>query len=118
MKSNKVLHFIVQFTICIILNYIFYYFFFFSCNLQNVCGTPYKVYFCDKAKPTQKPIFERINRDFRHWFPKGIDLDVYSQEYYDKIVNIINERPRQCLGWNSAKNYFVNFIKKYVNIKI
>ncbi|QCO23819.1 transposase of IS30 family protein [Spiroplasma melliferum] len=81
-------------------------------QIETYIGT--KVYFCDKGKPTQKPIVERINRDLRHWFPKGIDLDVYSQEYYDEIVNIINERPRQCLGWNSAKKLFVNKIQNFI----
>ncbi|KAI92639.1 IS30 family transposase [Spiroplasma melliferum] len=70
------------------------------------------VYFCDPGTPTQKPLVERINRDLRHWFPKGVDLDAYSQQYYDEIVNIINERPRQCLNWNSAKSLFVNIIQK------
>ncbi len=56
-----------------------------------------KVYFCDAGTPTQKPKVERAIRDFRHWFFKGIDLSIYSRNYYQEVANIINSKLKKSL---------------------
>ncbi|WP_338954336.1 IS30 family transposase [Spiroplasma endosymbiont of Polydrusus cervinus] len=60
-----------------------------------------KVYFCDAGTPTQKSKVERAIRDFRHWFSKGIDLSIYSRNYYQEVANIINSKLKKSLHWLS-----------------
>lgn len=66
-----------------------------------------QVYFCDPGSPKQKPLIERINREFRHWLPKGTDFNYISQQKIDWIVNVINAKLRPCLNWISAKEIFL-----------
>jgi IS30 family transposase len=71
------------------------------------------VYFCDKSAPTHKPQVERAIRDFRHWFSKGVDLSIYSQEYFQEVANIINSRLKKSLVWQSSKELFVLLMQKF-----
>ncbi|WP_374697048.1 hypothetical protein [Spiroplasma endosymbiont of Polydrusus formosus] len=59
----------------------------------------YYVCFCDDGTPIQKPLVEIINRDIRHWFPKGTDFNNIMQQEIDWIIDIINNKPRLCLQW-------------------
>lgn len=38
----------------------------------------------------------------RRYFPKGTDFRLVSQEEVDRIVSIINNKPRKILGYRSA----------------
>lgn len=70
-----------------------------------------KVYFCDPGSPKQKPLIERINREFRHWLPKGTDFNNVSQQKIDWIVNVINGKLRPILNWRTAKEVFLDNFK-------
>ena len=60
-----------------------------------------EVYFCDIFCALQKGSNENSNRLLREFFPKGYNLNRYTQVYIDKKVNLINNRPRKCNNWIS-----------------
>ena len=56
------------------------------------------VYFADPHSPWQRGSNENINDCLRFFFPKGFDFRTLSDEQLNKVVDIINSRPRLCLN--------------------
>ena len=67
------------------------------------------VYFAEPHKPWQRGTNENTNGLLRFFFPKGCDFHAVSQEFVDSVVDLINSRPRKCLGWRSPAEVFHNF---------
>lgn len=67
-----------------------------------------KTYFTDKHSPWQRPTNENTNGLIREFFPKKFDFSTITQEDVDKVAELINNRPRKCLGWLTAKEAFKN----------
>ena len=65
------------------------------------------VYFAEPHKPWQRGTNENTNDLLRFFFPKGCDFHAISQAQLDAVVDLINNRPRKCLGWKSPKEIFV-----------
>ena len=61
-----------------------------------------KTYFCNAYHSCEKGGVENANKMIRRYVPKGIDLATVSQEYLDRIVSIINRKPRKSLGYRTA----------------
>ncbi len=59
------------------------------------------VYFAEPHKPWQRGTNENTNDILRFFFPKGYDFRKLSQAQLDVVVDLINNRPRKCLGWKS-----------------
>lgn len=59
-------------------------------------------FFCDPYSSWQKGGIENANKMLRRYFPKGTDFEEVSQEEVDSAVRMINEKPRQSLGYRSA----------------
>ena len=68
------------------------------------------VYFADTHSPWQRGSNENINGLIRFFFPRGTDFRNLSQKQLDSVVNLINNRPRNCLSYLSA----IEFINKSV----
>lgn len=66
------------------------------------------VYFADPHSPWQRGSNENINGLLRFFFPKGSNFLQLTQEDLDQVLNLINNRPRKCLGWLSP----IEFLKK------
>ena len=64
------------------------------------------IYFADAYSPWQRGSNENINRLLRQFYPKGTDFLEVSCEELDRVVKIINERPRKCLGWLTPYQVF------------
>jgi len=74
-------------------------------------GTKMKTYFCDPYSPWQKGAVENINGRLRRWIPKKSDISELSQEELDRIVDIMNNTPRKCLGYKTPKQALEPYLK-------
>lgn len=69
-------------------------------------ATDIAVYFCDPQSPWQRGSNENTNGLLRQYFPKGIDLSLYSQAQLNKVARQLNERPRKTLQFKSPAEIF------------
>ena len=74
-------------------------------DLEQALGT--KVYFADAHAPWQRGSNENINGLIRFFFPRGTDFTKVTDEQLDAVLELINNRPRKCLGYLSP-NEFIN----------
>lgn len=65
-----------------------------------------KTYFTDAHAPWQKPTNENTNGLIREFYPKKFDFSKITQEEVDRVAELINNRPRKCLGWRTALEVF------------
>jgi len=56
-------------------------------------------YFPQPHQPWKRGTNENTNGLLREYFPKGVDLSKYSDEYIQSKVDELNKRPRKCLGF-------------------
>ncbi|WP_425377899.1 IS30 family transposase [Spiroplasma endosymbiont of Polydrusus pterygomalis] len=75
-------------------------------EIENITGS--NIYFCDPGSPKQKPLIERMNREFRKRYIKGTDFNNVTQQEIDWVVNVMNEKLRPCLNWRTSKEVFLN----------
>ena len=65
-----------------------------------------EVYFAEPHKPWQRGTNENTNDMLRFFFPKGFDFRTITQEDVDFVVDLLNNRPRKCLGWRTPAEVF------------
>ena len=58
-------------------------------------------YFCDPYSSWQKGGIENTNKAIRRFVPKGSDLKNYSDRYIKMIVDILNNKPRRSLAYQT-----------------
>lgn len=63
-------------------------------------GVP--TFFCDPYSSWQKGGVENVNKMLRRYFPKRTDFRDVSQREIDRVVDLINKKPRKILGYRSA----------------
>lgn len=73
-----------------------------KCHKAITDATKATVYFCDSYASYQKGGVENVNKMVRRYYPKGTDFSKVTQAQVDAVVNTINNKPRQCLGFKSA----------------
>ena len=59
------------------------------------------VYFAEPHKPWQRGTNENTNDLIRFFFPKGFDFRTVTDEDIQLVEDLINNRPRKCLGWKT-----------------
>lgn len=65
-----------------------------------------KSYFCKPYHSWEKGAIENTNGLIRRFIPKKTDLAQFSQEQLDQIENLLNHRPRKCLGFKTPFQVF------------
>ena len=65
-----------------------------------------KVYFADPYSPWQRGTNENTNGLIRQFFPKGKDFNKVSRYKIKKVERLLNERPRQTLGFKEPYKVF------------
>lgn len=74
-------------------------------------ATHIDVYFCDPHSPWQRGSNENTNGLLREFLPKGCDLSTYSEEYFQEVQDLLNDRPRETLGWKTP----IEALKEFMN---
>lgn len=64
------------------------------------------IYFCDPYKSYQKGSIENGNKLIRTKLPKTADINRYSQEAIEEIINKLNSRPMKCLDYKTPQEVF------------
>ena len=59
------------------------------------------VYFAEPHKPWQRGTNENTNDIVRFFFPKGFDFRAVTDEDIQLVEDLINNRPRKCLAWQT-----------------
>ena len=67
-----------------------------------------KVYFCHPYHSWEKGLVENTNRWIRCTVPKKRDIREVTEEELHSIRYFLNEIPRQCLGYRTAKEVLLN----------
>lgn len=70
-------------------------------KLASLLAAP--VYFTRPYRSTDKALVENTNRWIRQYIPKGTDLRTITEVHIKKSLHWLNERPRECLGWMTAR---------------
>ena len=64
------------------------------------------VYFAKPHAPWQRGTNENTNGLLRFFYPKGFDFRTLSDEQLRQAVDLLNNRPRKCLGWKTPAQVF------------
>ena len=65
-----------------------------------------EVYFADPGCPYQRGTNENTNGLIRQYFPKGTDFRDISHSEVRQVENVLNGRPRACLGFRTPAEVF------------
>jgi len=74
--------------------------------------TEVQVYFADPYSPWQRGTNENTNGLIRQFFPKGTDFNTVSVRELKRVQKLLNERPREVLGWETPKEAFTRLLQK------
>lgn len=72
--------------------------------------TKIKVYFAHPYSPWERPTNENSNGLIRDFFPKGTDFNIVSKRELQRVQDLLNERPRKVLNWQTPKEVFEEII--------
>nr|WP_264177773.1 IS30 family transposase [Paenibacillus massiliensis] len=78
----------------------------FTCYASLDATHNVQVYFADPYSSWQRGLNENANGLFREFFPKGTDFAQITDEALETVLRLINHRPRKCLGWRTAHEFF------------
>jgi IS30 family transposase len=65
-----------------------------------------QLYFADPGCPYQRGTNENTNGLIRQYFPKGTDFRTISHAELRRVENLLNNRPRACLGFETPASAF------------
>lgn len=65
-----------------------------------------RLYFAEPGRPYQRGTNENTNGLIRQFYPKGTDFRDVSHADVTRIENLLNDRPRACLGYRTPREVF------------
>jgi len=65
-----------------------------------------ELYFADPGCPYQRGTNENTNGLIRQYFPKGTNFQDVSHVEVRRVENLLNDRPRACLGFRTPSEVF------------
>ncbi len=65
-----------------------------------------ELYFADPGCPHQRGTNENTNGLIRQYYPKGTDFRDTSHHEVRQVENLLNNRPRACLGFKTPHEVF------------
>lgn len=68
--------------------------------------TKVQVYFAHKSSPWERGTNENTNGLIRQFFPKNTDFDSVTRKQIKKVQDLLNDRPRRCLGYKKPIEVF------------
>jgi IS30 family transposase len=74
-------------------------------KLEHTVGT--QIYSADPGCPYQRGTSENTNGLLRQAFPKGIDFRTVTPHEVQRVENLMNHRPRRCLGFLTPAEVFL-----------
>ena len=75
-------------------------------SIQFYCPLP--------AHPWDRGTNENTNGLLREYFPKTEDLSLMSGQYIKDKIDVLNKRPRKCLGWKSPYEIYYNVVLQLI----
>jgi transposase, IS30 family len=81
-----------------------------SQHKQFTIDTGIQVYFADPSSPWQRGTNENTNGLIRQFFPKGTDFPLISKEEIQRVEDLLNGRPRACIGFAFPKEKFYDLV--------
>ncbi len=66
-----------------------------------------RLYFAEPGCPHQRGTNENTNGLIRQFFPKGLDFRTVTPQEMRRIENLMNDRPRRCLGYRTPREGFL-----------
>lgn len=82
-------------------------------KITSSLGT--KIYFAKPYASWQRGTNENSNGLIRWYLPKNTDLDSLTDDEFDVIIKLINNRPRKCLNFRTANEAFRDEMNKIFN---
>lgn len=73
-------------------------------RLENHLGV--SVYFAEPGRPYQRGTNENTNGLIRQFFPKGTEFRDVTHQEVREVENLLNDRPRACLGYQTPNEVF------------
>jgi IS30 family transposase len=73
-------------------------------ELESIIQAP--IYFCHPYHSWEKGLVENTNRWVRCFVPKRRDIASVTKEDLDEIHAFLNDRPRECIGFRSPREYY------------
>ncbi len=73
-------------------------------ELERIIQAP--IYFCHPYHSWEKGLVENTNRWIRCFVPKRRDIASVTKEDLDDIHAYLNDRPRECIGFRSPREYY------------
>src|SRR3989344_1077039 len=67
-----------------------------------------RIYFTHPYHSWEKGLVENTNRWIRCFVPKRRDIASVTEEELDDIHSFLNDRPRECIGFRSPREYYEN----------
>ncbi len=81
----------------------------FATHKELAAATGMSVYFCYPYSPWQRGTNENTNGLLRQFFPKGTSFADISDDDLQRVVDLINNRPRKCHNFLTPSEVLKNF---------